>query len=309
MKNLLAPFLPAPIRRRVAPDWTPKPVVAVVRLSGTIGPSQPLRGGLNLAGVAAPLDAAFSMRHVKAVALLVNSPGGSPVQSSLIYKRIRALAEEKGLPVYAFAEDVAASGGYMIACAADEIYADESSVVGSIGVVSAGFGFTGLIGKLGVERRVHTAGESKAMLDPFQPERPDDVKRLEALQLDVHENFKSLVANARGDRLKADDPAIFSGEFWAGRGALERGLIDGIGDLRSKMRSLFGKDVKFRLVSARTPWWRVGGGAGSSTRLDGALSGISPAVSHAFGAGFAAEIGEGLIAAAERRSLWSRFGL
>tara|TARA_R110002110_G_scaffold79145_17_gene207099 strand:- start:5489 stop:6418 length:930 start_codon:yes stop_codon:yes gene_type:complete len=309
MKNLLAPYLPAPLRKRVAPDWQPKPVVAVVRLSGTIGPSQPLRGGLNLAGVAAPLDAAFSMKHVKAVALLVNSPGGSPVQSSLIYKRIRALAEEKGLPVYAFAEDVAASGGYMIACAADEIYADESSVVGSIGVVSAGFGFTGLIDKLGVERRVHTAGESKAMLDPFQPERPDDVKRLEALQLDVHENFKALVANARGDRLKADDPAIFSGEFWAGKGALERGLIDGIDDLRSKMRGLFGKDVKFRLVTARMPWWRIGGGAGASSRLGGALSGISPAVSHSFGAGFAAEIGEGLIAAAENRSLWSRFGL
>jgi len=147
------------------------------------------------------------------------------------------------------------------------------------------------------------------MLDPFQPERPDDVKRLEALQLDVHENFKALVANARGDRLKADDPAIFSGEFWAGKGALERGLIDGIADFRSKMRGLFGKDVKFRLVTARTPWWRFGGGAGASSRLNGALSGISPAVSHSFGAGFAAEIGEGLIAAAENRSLWSRFGL
>lgn len=300
MKKFIAPYLPAPLRKHVAPDWAPKPVVAVVRLAGTIGPSQPLRGGLNLAAVAGPLEAAFAMRHVKAVALLINSPGGSPVQSSLIFKRIRALAEEKSLPVYAFAEDVAASGGYMVACAADEIYADESSIVGSIGVVSAGFGFTGLIDKLGVERRVHTAGESKAMLDPFQPERPEDVRRLEALQLEVHENFKSMVRNARGNRLKADDPAIFTGEFWAGQGALDRGLIDGIADVRGKMRGLFGKDVKLKLVSARTPWWRPGGGLASS-RFGGLFEG--------FGAGFASQIGEGLIAAAERRSLWSRFGL
>lgn len=304
MKNLIAPFLPAPLRQRVAPDWQPKPVVAVVRLAGTIGPSQPLRGGLNLAVVAASLEAAFTMKHVKAVALIVNSPGGSPVQSSLIYKRIRALAEEKSLPVYAFAEDVAASGGYMIACAADEIYADESSVVGSIGVVSAGFGFTGLIEKLGVERRVHTSGESKAMLDPFQPEKSEDVARLEALQKDVHENFKALVKTARGDRLKTDDPAIFSGEFWAGAGALERGLIDGLADLRSHMRGLYGDKVKLRLVTQKTPWWRPGGG-GVASRLGASI----PAI----GGGFAAEMGaglaDGLIAAAEKRSLWSRFGL
>lgn len=281
MKNLIAPFLPAPLRKRVAPDWTPRPVVAVVRLSGIIGPSQPLRGGLNLAGVAAALEAAFSMKNAKAVALIVNSPGGSPVQSSLIYKRIRALAEEKSLPVYAFAEDVAASGGYMIACAADEIYADESSVVGSIGVVSAGFGFTGLIEKLGVERRVHTSGESKAMLDPFQPEKPEDVARLEALQEEVHENFKALVRKARGDRLKTDDPAIFSGAFWAGAGALERGLIDGLADLRSHMRGLYGDKVKLRLVVQRAPWWRPGGGISSRLRPS------FPAI----GGGFAAEMG------------------
>lgn len=304
MKNRIAPLLPPIVRNRILPGWEPKPVVAVVRLSGVIGPSQPLRGGLNLAAVAGPLEAAFSLKGAKAVALIVNSPGGSPVQSSLIYKRIRSLAEEKELPVYAFAEDVAASGGYMIACAADEIYADESSVIGSIGVVSAGFGFTGLIEKLGVERRVHTAGESKAMLDPFQPEKEEDVKRLVALQQDVHENFKKLVRDARGDRLKADDPAIFSGEFWAGEGAVARGLIDGIADIRGKMRELFGKDVKLKLITQRTPWWRPGGGVGFA-RFPG---GFERPLEH-LGAGFASEIGDGLIAAAERRSLWSRFGL
>ncbi|MDO8838708.1 MAG: S49 family peptidase [Parvibaculum sp.] len=303
MKNLIAPFLPAPLRKHVAPDWTPKPVVAVVRLAGIIGPTQPIRGGLNLAAVAPALEAAFTMKHVKAVALIVNSPGGSPVQSSLIYKRIRALAKEKSLPVYAFAEDVAASGGYMIACAADEIYADESSVIGSIGVVSAGFGFTGLIEKLGVERRVHTSGESKAMLDPFQPEKPDDVARLKALQEEVHENFKSLVTKARGARLKTDDPEIFSGAFWAGEGAQARGLIDGLADLRSHMRGLYGDTVKLRLVASRAPWWRPGGGMASR------FGASFPAI----GGGFAAEMGaglvDGLIAAAEKRSLWSRFGL
>ncbi|MDP2122829.1 MAG: S49 family peptidase [Parvibaculum sp.] len=303
MKNLIAPFLPAPLRKHVAPDWTPKPVVAVVRLAGIIGPTQPIRGGLNLAAVAPALEAAFTMKNVKAVALIVNSPGGSPVQSSLIYKRIRALAEEKSLPVYAFAEDVAASGGYMIACAADEIYADESSVIGSIGVVSAGFGFTGLIEKLGVERRVHTSGESKAMLDPFQPEKPDDVARLKALQEEVHTNFKSLVAKARGARLKADDPEIFSGAFWAGEGALARGLIDGLADLRSHMRGLYGDKVRLRLVASRAPWWRPGGGMASR------FGASFPAIGGGFTAEMGAGLADGLIAAAERRSLWSRFGL
>lgn len=303
MRNRLAPFLPTPLRRRVAPDWKPKPLVAVVPLSGVIGPTQPLRGGLNLAAVAPALEAAFSMRHAKAVALVINSPGGSPVQSSLIYKRIRALAAEKNLPVYAFAEDVVASGGYMIACAADEIYADESSILGSIGVVSAGFGFAGLIEKLGVERRVHTAGESKAMLDPFQPERPEEVARLEALQRDVHDYFKRLVREARGERLKADDPAIFSGEFWAGEGAVARGLADGLGDVRGKMRELFGPDVKLKLISPKTPWYRPGAGSG----IGGTE--VSNGFFDRLGAGFASQMADGLISAVERRSLWNRFGL
>lgn len=292
MRNFFTPFLPAPLRRRVAPDWSRPAVVAVVRLNGVIGAVSPLRGGIDLASVAGALETAFNLKGVKAVALSINSPGGSPVQSSLIYKRVRALAAEEGVPVYAFAEDVAASGGYMLACAADEIYADPSSIVGSIGVVSSGFGFTGLIEKLGVERRVHTAGESKAMLDPFKPENPDDVKRLVALQAEVHEGFKALVREARGDRLgTADD--IFTGAFWAASGALSRGLIDGLGDLRGTMREKFGKDVKLKVVGGKKPFWRRGLGQTSLGEPAG------------LGAGFAT----GLIAAMENRSLWSKFGL
>jgi signal peptide peptidase SppA len=296
MKKFVAPLLPPPLRRRFVPDWTPPALVAVVRLIGVIGAVSPLRGGMDLASVAGALEAAFTMRGVKAVALAINSPGGSPVQSSLIYKRIRALAEGKSLPVYAFAEDVAASGGYMIACAADEIYADESSIVGSIGVVSAGFGFTGLIDKLGVERRVHTSGESKSMLDPFKPENPDDVKRLEALQRDVHENFKGLVRRSRDKRLVEPSEGLFTGEFWAASGAFARGLIDGIGDLRSVMRGKYGKEVRLKVVGGKKPFWRRGIG------LSAGVSFPEPA---RMGEGFA----QGLLGALEIRSLWSRFGL
>lgn len=292
MKKFIAPLLPSPLRRRVMPDWTRPAVVAVVRLTGVIGAVSPIRGGIDLASVADALEGAFTRKGVKAVALAINSPGGSPVQSSLIYKRIRALAAEEGVPVYAFAEDVAASGGYMLACAADEIYADESSIIGSIGVVSSGFGFTGLIDKLGVERRVHTSGESKAMLDPFKPEVPEDVERLKALQAEVHEGFKNLVRTSRGDRLgSADD--LFTGAFWAASGALSRGLIDGIGDLRSTMREKFGDDVKLRVFGGRKPFWRRGIGL------------TSLGTSDHLGAGFA----NGLVSAMESRSIWSRFGL
>lgn len=297
MKKFFARLLPAPLRRRVDPDWTPRATVAVVRLNGVIGAVSPLRGGIDLASVAASLEGAFEMKGVKAVALSINSPGGSPVQSSLIYKRVRALAEEKSLPVYAFAEDVAASGGYMLACAADEIYADESSIVGSIGVVSAGFGFAGLIEKLGVERRVHTAGESKSMLDPFKPENPDDVARLEALQREVHENFKSLVRRSRGPRLSDPSGEIFTGAFWAAEGAKARGLIDGIGDLRTVMRQKFGKEVRLKVVGSRKPFWRRGIG------LTGGSKSLPEPASLADG------LAQGLIGAIEARSLWSRFGL
>lgn len=298
MKKLIAPVLPAFLRRRVDPDWSPRATVAVVRLNGAIGMSMPLRGGIDFASTVGPLEAAFDMK-VKAVALVINSPGGSPVQSSLIYKRIRALAKEKELPVYAFAEDVAASGGYMLACAADEIYADESSIVGSIGVVSSGFGFTGLIEKLGVERRVHTAGESKAILDPFKPENPDDVAKLEALQREVHENFKALVRKSRGGRLAEPTEKLFTGEFWAGQAALDRGLIDGLGDVRGVMRAKFGDTVRLKVVGDRKPFWRRG--IGLSAPFGGQSEFSDPA---ALGAGAV----RGLLAAIEDRALWSRFG-
>jgi serine protease SohB len=286
MKKQIVAWLPEILRSRITGEPR-SPLVSVVRLTGVIGGNAPLRAGLNLQGVSDALEAAFGMSGVRAVALLINSPGGSSVQSSLIFKLVRALATEKKLPVYAFAEDVAASGGYMLACAADEIYADESSIVGSIGVISASFGFTGLIEKLGVERRVHTSGESKSMLDPFQPEDPDDVARLSALQRDVHDNFKSLVRGSRGSRLK-DVPEIFTGEFWAGRGALERGLIDGLGDFRSVLRSKFGEKLRLK---------HVGGRKGLLQRLPGFARQSGP------------DIVESLISAMEARSLWSRFGL
>jgi signal peptide peptidase SppA len=230
------------------------PTVAVLRLDGVIGGRGLSRRGLNLAGMADAIERAFKMRNLSAVALSVNSPGGSPVQSALIAGRIRALAEEKEIPVYAFCEDAAASGGYWLACAADEIYAQGASIVGSIGVVSAGFGFPDLLAKIGVERRVHTAGGRKAILDPFRPENPDDIDQLKEIQEDIHEQFIDFVRARRGERLDASDDVLFSGEFWTGKRALALGLIDGIGDLRGVMRAKFGDKVRLRVVGSRRGW-------------------------------------------------------
>src|SRR5499426_4140094 len=226
------------------------PVVPVVRLSGVIGFSTPLKPGLTLATCARSLERAFAVRRARAVALMINSPGGSPVQSHLIFKRVRALAEEKGIPVIAFVEDVAASGGYMIACAADEIVADNSSTVGSIGVVGGSFGFHRLLDKIGVERRLYTAGDHKAMLDPFLPEKPEDVQRIKAIQKDVHENFIALVKERRGSKLKGSEESLFSGEFWTAQKAIDLGLADRTGDLRSTLRERFGEKVHTPLISA-----------------------------------------------------------
>src|SRR5271155_2523401 len=227
----------------------PPPVVAVVRFDGVIGPRQ-WRGAVSLTSHAAALDRAFAVRHLRAVALAINSPGGSPVQSALLYRRIRQLAEEKGVPVFAFAEDVAASGGYWLALAGDEVYAEEASLLGSIGVVTSSFGLDRLIERFGIERRLHTAGEKKAMLDPFLPEDPADVERLEALQQDIHATFKEHVRRRRAGKIDAADEPLFSGEVLTGRMALSRGLIDGIGDLRSVMRARFGANVRLLPVAA-----------------------------------------------------------
>lgn len=233
-------------------NWLPflksNPTVAVIRLSGMISTSG--RGVLNDATLGPVIEKAFSKGKPVAVALEVNSPGGSPVQSSLIGARIRRLAEEKKIPVIAFVEDVAASGGYWLAVAADEIYADPSSVLGSIGVISASFGVHELIDKYGVERRVYTAGKSKSMLDPFRPENPEDVARLKVLLEDIHENFKDHVNSRRAGKLP-EDQDLFTGEIWLAKRAAELGLIDGIGHLRPMMKDRFGDKVKFRRYGAR----------------------------------------------------------
>ncbi len=225
------------------------PVVPVVRLNGVIGVSSPLRPGLMLATTARTLERAFSVRRARAVALVINSPGGSPSQSHLIFRRIRQLAEEKNIPVLAFIEDVGASGGYMLACAADEIICDDYSIVGSIGVVGGSFGFPKLMEKLGVERRIYTSGDRKVMLDPFQDENPDDVKRIKAVQKDIHAHFIELVKDRRGARLKGTDKTLFSGEFWTATSAIDLGLADHLGEIRSALRERYGDKVRTPLIA------------------------------------------------------------
>lgn len=231
-----------------------RPRIAVIRLSGTIGGSG-RGGGLNDAALAPMIERAFRKGKPVAVALIVNSPGGSPVQSSLIAARIRRLADERDIPVHAFVEDVAASGGYWLACSADQIWADDSSILGSIGVISAGFGFNQLIERWGIERRVHTAGTSKSTLDPFRPQNPEDVARLHAILEPIHEAFKAHVRDRRGMRLAADRD-LFTGEFWAGRQAVELGLADGIAHLVPKMKALYGDKVAFQVHGIRKPLFR-----------------------------------------------------
>jgi serine protease SohB len=269
------------------------PVVPVVRISGVIGVVTPLRPGVLLSTVARTLERAFEMPRARAVALIINSPGGSPSQSHLIFRRIRQLADEKHIPVLAFVEDVGASGGYMLACAADEIICDEYSIVGSIGVVGGTFGFTGLMDKLGIERRLYTSGDRKVMLDPFLPEKPDDVKRIKAIQKDIHERFIGLVKTRRGGKLNGSDKALFSGEFWTAAKAIELGLADRMGDLRSILRERFGEKVYTPLISAER------------SLLGRRLPGINFADAIAHRPGLADE----LISALEVRAIWSRYGL
>jgi signal peptide peptidase SppA len=292
VRKFFESFLPARLRRDT-------PVVPVVRLTGVIGFSSPLRPGVTLAGLARLLDRAFSVRRAKAVALLLNSPGGSPVQSHLVFRRIRQLADEKKIPVIVFIEDVGASGGYMIACAGDEIYCDPFSIVGSIGVVGATFGLDKAIEKLGIERRIYTAGDRKMILDPFLPENPADVAHIKAIQEDIHEGFIALVKERRGGKLTGPESALFSGEYWAGEEAHRLGLVDGFGEVRSFFRARFGEKVYLPLIADRG--WFGRRFLGMSAQMMGSRF----ATGLAGGEGLAAD----LLSAAEQRAIWARYGL
>lgn len=264
-------------------------VIPVVRLAGAIGAVGPFSRGLTIGSVAARLERAFTQSKAPAVAIVLNSPGGSPVQSRLIFERIRSLAEEHDKRVHVFVEDVAASGGYMIACAGDDIVADPSSIIGSIGVVSAGFGFVDLMARIGIERRVHTSGDNKAVLDPFQPEKSEDVAHLKALQKEIHETFIDLVRERRATRLNHDED-LFTGLFWSGRRGLALGLVDELGDPRGWLRARYGEGVRPRMVSEPR-------GLPFRRPLDG-IGALAPN-----------RLVDETLSAIEERALWSRFGL
>ncbi len=272
----------------------PPPVVSVVRLAGVIGQSGMFGGRINIESVGPALQRAFRQPGLKAVALEINSPGGSPAQAALIHNRIRALATERDVPVMAFVEDVAASGGYWLATAADEIFVDDNSIVGSIGVVYSGFGFHEALGKLGVERRLYTAGEKKALLDPFLATKPADLDRLRRVQEEFHDNFKTLIRARRGARLDENDSDLFSGEFWVGRKGVGLGLADGIGDIRSVLRERYGRKVVMRKIGRPRGWLarrlRPGLFLGNDDQEAGSLAGD-------------------LLGAIEARLWWSRYGL
>ncbi len=289
MANFLTRILPKRLREKFDSDVT---TIPVVKLSGAImAGGSTLRPALNLASIAGQLEKAFSTKKAPAVAIVINSPGGSPVQSRLIYQRIRDLAREHNKKVHAFVEDAAASGGYMIACAGDDITADPSSIVGSIGVISGSFGFVDAIEKIGVERRMYTAGKNKSVLDPFLPEKKADVDRLKKLQLEIHDVFIGLVKGSRGDRL-ADSPDLFTGMFWTGESGRQLGLVDAIGDVRGAMKQRYGEKTKLRLIEAKKGLF----GRKSAFGLSGMDN-------------IAASAADGLAATIEERALWSRFGL
>ena len=283
-------------RLRWPPFGEKAPVVPVLRLAGVIGAGGGgLRGeGLSLPGLSSSIERAFKVKGAKAVALAINSPGGSPVQSALITERIRNLAAEKDIPVIAFVEDVGASGGYWLALAADEIFADANSIVGSIGVISAGFGFVDSMKRLGVERRVYTAGEFKSLLDPFRPEDKEGVARLKTIMEECHGNFKDWVRERRGDKLTADDSDLFEGQVWTGKQARDAGLIDGLGHLHGVLKDRFGDNVKLPLMTKPKPWWQ------RRLRMDGTAVGGDLTEPRAWV--------EGVLDALEERALWARFG-
>ena len=277
------------------------PTVSILRLAGPIGDGGRFSRGLEDAALAPLIDKAFKPRGLAAVALAINSPGGAPAQAAMITARIRDLAVEKKVPVLAFCEDVAASGGYMLACAADEIFVEENSIIGSIGVISSSFGFSEAMEKLGVERRLQTAGEAKARLDPFSPRKSEDEIWLAALQSKIHENFIAMVRRARGGRLGAEPPAsLFSSEVFRGEEAVRLGLADGVGRLRPVLKERFGKDVRLAPVEPKK-------GMLSRFGLGAAAPGLEQP--GAFGASIGGGAAERLLEAVETRALWGRFGL
>jgi len=284
----------SPLKRLLPGGSADAPLIPVIQLKGAIGMGGRFSSRFDFAAVSGALEKAFSIKKAPAVALVINSPGGSAVQSSLIYKRICALKAEKKKKVFAFIEDAAASGGYYIACAADDIYCDESSIVGSIGVIFAGFGFTEAIGKIGIERRVHTSGENKSILDPFKPEKKKDVDRLKSLGSDIHKTFRDVVEASRGDKLDETEKELFTGAFWTGGRAVKLGLADGIGEVRTTLRGIYGEKIRLKVIPtvAKSKIQRMLGlqGPGALDRLGVELAG-------------------GLVSAADERALWARLGL
>jgi signal peptide peptidase SppA len=280
MFKRLLKLIPPKLRKKT-------PFIHVLRLEGAIVSGRSLGGGGNLNGkVLEPLLKKAFRKGISGVALAINCPGGSPVQSAIIANRIRTLSAETKVPVYAFCEDVAASGGYWLACAADEIYADENSIIGSIGVISMGFGFPAVLKKYGIERRVHTSGDSKSTNDPFKPEKPEDVKKLKSMLSEMHETFKAMVRERRAGKLNEKDKELFSGAYWTGRASLDYGLIDGLGHLHEVMTRKFGDKTEFVSIEAPKGW--------GLSRL---------------GLGQMADLPDATIGALESRSLWQRFGL
>ena len=277
------------------------PFIPVLRLSGPIGMATPLRPGLSLATTAEALERAFTASKLGGVGVIINSPGGSPVQSHLIFQRIRQLAGEHKKRVHVFCEDVAASGGYFLAVAGDEIYADPSSIVGSIGVITSSFGLEKAIEKLGIERRVYTAGLNKGGLDPFLPEKSDDVERLKQVQRDIHDVFIGIVKDRRGRKLAGPDTELFSGAYWSAARALEFGLIDGIADPRGKLREIYGPKVQLRVIPTAKPgllsrFRRLPGIPLGATLGGDGLPGVPTFAQDA-------------LSTLEVRALWARYGL
>lgn len=268
-----------------------KPVIAVLSLDGVIGKAGALKSGLTLGSLNKMIEKMFNLDNLDAVCLNINSPGGSPVQSELIASRIIALSKEKDVPVFSFVEDVAASGGYWLACAGEKIYASPSSIIGSIGVISTSFGFHEAIEKLGVERRVYSEGKSKSVLDPFMPAKPGDIKIINKIQKEVHQHFINTVKKRRAGKLTQSDELLFNGEFWSGQIAVDYGLIDDIDDLYSFIQARYGNEVKIEYIENKPSWFKKKLGVSHVSKE------------------FAADLSESLVSSVENRLIAGKFGI